>query len=241
MKKLSVLFFLLSPIFSYADVRISGRSIPDNLGNHIATMTVSAPFGISASTLSVSSNSNLGVFSASSGTIATELNISSTVVFSEGAGMATPTTGRVVSYAKTDGRIYSKDDTGQEDLMSGAQLYGGTFTRDMSLASGNQSITGVGFKPKAVFGITVGTTGGRDQASLGGAMTGSANYCMEIGGSTGIVYPQPTVAGIWRTAAASGNYQTFVLSSFDSDGFTIAWTKVGTPTGTANVTFFAIR
>lgn len=32
-----------------------------------------------------------------------------------------------------------------------------------------------------------------------------------------------------------GNYQQGVINSFDADGFTIGWTKVGTPTGTCAI------
>lgn len=43
----------------------------------------------------------------------------SQVVFNEGAAPATPATGKVTVYAKTDGTVYSKDDTGTEYAMGG--------------------------------------------------------------------------------------------------------------------------
>lgn len=41
------------------------------------------------------------------------------VIFDEGAAASTPATGKVTTYAKSDGLMYSKDDAGVETLMSG--------------------------------------------------------------------------------------------------------------------------
>lgn len=50
-------------------------------------------------------------------------------VFSEGVAPATPASGKVILYAKTDGLLYSKDDAGVETLVSGAAAgFDGTFT-----------------------------------------------------------------------------------------------------------------
>jgi hypothetical protein len=62
---------------------------------------------------------------------------------------------------------------------------------------------------------------------------------MEIG--SGSYYLQSGFSAIWRTALSGGNYQTCKVTSFDSDGFTVTWTKTGSPTGTATVTYTAIR
>ena len=140
----------------------------------------------------------------------------------------------------TPNTLWFTDDAGNDAQLESSRFFGGSFTRDMSTASGTQAITGVGFKPKAVIQINVGTTGGNDQASTGGTMDGTNNGCIELGVVSNH-FPQTTFAGIWRVDEAGGNYQTFVLSSFDSDGFTITWTKTGTPTGTATVTYLAVR
>jgi hypothetical protein len=39
----------------------------------------------------------------------------------------------------------------------------------------------------------------------------------------------------------TGNDQTATLSAFDADGFTLAWTKNVSPTGTANIYYIAFR
>jgi hypothetical protein len=42
----------------------------------------------------------------------------STLTFNEGAAAATPATNKVSVYAKTDGKMYSKDDSGTEIAMA---------------------------------------------------------------------------------------------------------------------------
>jgi hypothetical protein len=117
------------------------------------------------------------------------------------------------------------------------RIAAGTFTRVMSTASGNQSITGVGFKPKFIQ-FQTGIGGGQTWASIGQS-DGSANNCMEF--NTGNFFPQSSLAGIQRDGAAGSNYNSFTVASLDSDGFTVTWTKVGTPTATATINYTAYR
>lgn len=111
----------------------------------------------------------------------------------------------------------------------------GSFTRDLSTASGTQAVTGVGFAPKVVK-----FESGRD----GG---GGNEYGLDDG----------TTSNSWgRTTAASsfdlfstqsighgeiGASYTGEITSLDSDGFTITWTKTGSPTGTLTVNYWALR
>ena len=116
---------------------------------------------------------------------------------------------------------------------SSAKYYSGAFTRDMTAATGSVSYTGVGFTPKALIVmsavdgsataswtfITATTDGGIGQFASGGAF-GSA-------------------AGVSIYADLS-NHQTGILTAFGADGFTLSWTKVGSPTGTAGAYYLAI-
>lgn len=52
-------------------------------------------------------------------------NVFPKVILSEGAAPATPSSGQVKLYAKTDGLLYSKDDAGTETLVSGGAGGGG--------------------------------------------------------------------------------------------------------------------
>lgn len=50
------------------------------------------------------------------------------ILYDEGSAPATPAANKVVTYAKSDGKIYSKDDAGVETLMSGGPGGGSTPT-----------------------------------------------------------------------------------------------------------------
>jgi hypothetical protein len=106
------------------------------------------------------------------------------------------------------------------------------FQRDLTAASGNVAITGVGFTPKLMF--------------LWGAMgaTSSASFGW-VDFQTMVTSSLLSLGGIWtadgRTIlieTSSGNRQTAVPVSADADGFTIAWTKTGSPSGLAQ--FYAL-
>jgi len=111
----------------------------------------------------------------------------------------------------------------------------GSFTRDLSAAAGDQQVTGVGFEPKAVVfigsvnatvpfsvGVSDATTNGA--VALNGAFTNWTidNYCIIL-------------------VSSSGNYQQAVVKSFDSDGFTMTWSKINSPSGSAKIYYLAFR
>lgn len=115
----------------------------------------------------------------------------------------------------------------------------GAFTRDMTLASGSQSITGLGFKPRAVIFFAGDPSSAADNAVIG----------FDDGSNpSGLVNLNAISAGRWFAPAVSiyllqggGTSQTASISSLDSDGFTLGWTKTGAPTGTMTIRYLAIR
>ncbi len=120
-------------------------------------------------------------------------------------------------------------------FMSQAKV--GTFSRDITTASGNQAVTGVGFTPIAI--LFFGVVGGPSDETCHGFDDGSNGQCLSnensVSGST------------WDDAAKSiqvnqgaGNIYSGDVGSFDADGFTIAWVKTATPTGTLVVSYLAI-
>lgn len=120
----------------------------------------------------------------------------------------------------------------------------GSFTRDMTLASGTQAVTGVGFKPRAViFLANVNNTG---QASIGvGALPNTATGPI---GSVSLNSRTAASAGTWSTnsgtvfAYQSGSaYYNGAIYDMDSDGFTMSWTKTGSTTGTLEVNYIAFQ
>lgn len=105
-------------------------------------------------------------------------------------------------------------------------------TRDTSIASGNQTITGVGFTPKAAIilvnkNTTHETSVGFSDGSTHGAIHDyyNENSSYGWGQSSSAVF----------IVQSLNVYYAGVFSSFNSDGGVITWTKYGSKTGT--VTF----
>lgn len=73
-----------------------------------------------------------GNWSAPSGAIGDQAS----VTYTEGAAPSTPASGKVITYAKTDGLMYSKDDAGTETLMSGGAGGGGGYSEGTSFPGG---------------------------------------------------------------------------------------------------------
>lgn len=107
-----------------------------------------------------------------------------------------------------------------------------TSTRDLTAASGNVSYTGAGFKPTVIIQLShitasIASIGLADSArtDLGLKMNVTATY------ESGVIYFE----------TSSNNYQYGTIASYDSDGFTLTWTKVNSPTGTVNLGFLCLR
>jgi len=131
------------------------------------------------------------------------------------------------------------DGTNFQLLNKPASFKTSTFTRDISLDSGNQSITGIGFKPRAVILIAC-----IDQVA--GAMSvgfsdGVLNFTVRdvyYLTNNGYVMNVTSCVGVYINGG--GQYVGTVLS-FDDDGLTITWDKTNSPTGTLKVSCLAIR
>lgn len=109
------------------------------------------------------------------------------------------------------------------------------FTRDASAASGDVAYTGVGFVPTSI--IAVAGIEGTVPLCIGGADSAKAGKTVEqyYGG---LVTKYDYLIGL---DVSSGNQQRAIVSTFDSDGFTLTWTKTGSPTGTINGFFLCFR
>lgn len=119
----------------------------------------------------------------------------------------------------------------------------GQFTRDLTTATGTQSITGLGFKPRQIYFFTcvLEATG---RASFG-FTNGSSNLCNFDAFVTSADTWQPSSARcIYNDQGAVNFYRGSIdgtNGTMDVDGFTISWVKDGSPTGTLTVSYFAIR
>lgn len=107
-------------------------------------------------------------------------------------------------------------------------------TRDMTAAGGDVSYTGIGFKPTAI--LAMGVINSTTVMSLG--------YIDSAGNDNGISilsnqYQNNSQFLLFYIDGS--NYQFAVVKSYDADGFTLTWTKAGSPTGTVNLIFLCFR
>ena len=119
-------------------------------------------------------------------------------------------------------------------LVGSSKIYFGSFTRDMELAAGTQQITGLGFAPKYVYFVTtlpqsLIISWGFDNATLRKCIYQSSwdisqflvtNSCLYVDQDDSI------------TTQAQ-------IDSFDTDGFTLSWTKEGNPIGIITINYLA--
>lgn len=111
-----------------------------------------------------------------------------------------------------------------------------TTTHDVSV-TGTQAITGVGFKPTSV--TIVANINSTSNCSWG-MSDGTTNEC--IANTSG------TFSGLAVSSACIDLIQTVgsvfaiaVVTTFDTDGLTLTWSKTGSPTGTANLKILCHR
>jgi hypothetical protein len=109
----------------------------------------------------------------------------------------------------------------------------GNFTRDLTAATGSVQITGVGFKPRKItfFGRVNGTA-----SSSNGISNDTGNFSNSVTHDPAVGYEDNTKCLAFTTAV--GSYQT-AIATMGANGFTLEWTKTGTPTGTAIVGYIA--
>lgn len=113
----------------------------------------------------------------------------------------------------------------------------GTFTYDVSTASGTQNVTGLGLTPLEVDFVTVFTTGGNANAISWGS-DDLTNH-KSIANSAGAIAPSFDGSHSINAIVSGGNAAAGAISSAASGQFTVTWTKTGSPTGTITVVYTA--
>ena len=111
----------------------------------------------------------------------------------------------------------------------------GSFTRSMTANSGDVSYTGIGFRPSVLIFLS-----SLSSASLSvGFDDGTLHYYVDVKESTG--YAESSTKSI-ILLQGTGTHQTAIIKTLDSDGFTLTWTKNGTPgAATGTVHYLAFR
>lgn len=136
----------------------------------------------------------------------------------------------------TGSSLSFRDGSTTVNLFDTTQMFEGAFVYDLSTASGDQAITGVGFRPTAL--IIIGLSEGTATASWGFAdsdLTESSIRQDQAGNM------QNTDASLLSLATDTGDAQAALLKTFDADGFTIAWTKISAPSGAGKFVYMAIK
>lgn len=108
-------------------------------------------------------------------------------------------------------------------------------SRDLAAASGDVAYTGVGFTPTSIvvlFGIDGGTING--VGIVDSALTGRFEGRMADATARVFTY---FISGFVSGSATN----VAIVKSFDADGFTLTWTKTGSPTGTMTLYFLCFR
>lgn len=102
--------------------------------------------------------------------------------------------------------------------------------RVMTAASGDVSYTGVGFQPNNIIFLQQSNSG----SFTIGLDNGTNRYSIAMWGTSVPLYTHSSTQSLYMIAAA-GAYQSGIVKTFDSDGFTITWTRTGSPS--ANDTY----
>lgn len=112
----------------------------------------------------------------------------------------------------------------------------GSFTIDTTTASGTQAVTGVGFQPKGV--IFLANQASSVEASWGLDDSETHRCLYDNDASSDGTYELSILQSITGVQGSGIFYEGYV-SSFDSDGFTITWTKTGATADTLTVNYIA--
>jgi hypothetical protein len=132
----------------------------------------------------------------------------------------------------------AKDGTTWEREAQKSEFYVGSFTRDLTLSAGNQTVSGPTFKPTSI--IMLASTGAAGEGSIGvtdGVLDGMLrdNY-----GNTANTWSASTSRSVSLLTSASVYSQGYVTALLPR-GWTFTWEKSGAPTGTATIAYIAIR
>jgi hypothetical protein len=108
-------------------------------------------------------------------------------------------------------------------------------TRDMAAEGEDVAYTGVGFMPSSI----------QVFADIDNSLPSSVGFADSLKTGHSIIHWAPNIHSmvsyfVYIDTTAS-TIQYAVVKSYDTDGFTLTWTKVGLPTGTMQLRFLCFR
>lgn len=195
----------------------------------------------SASTLTASGYNSKGglVLESFDGVAISGAIVSGTLVDTNNGGAITPT-GTWYEIKCNDANVEFGDVLvrGTGTAQRQARQLIGSFDRDVSV-TGTQAITGVGFKPRRVYAFLslIGT--GDGAMSWGMSVGSAASRALLRNLGTGDFAQSGSMLAAYQVDGS--NIAIADMTSFDADGFTVTWSKTGTPTGTARISYICER
>ncbi len=110
-----------------------------------------------------------------------------------------------------------------------------SYNKDMA-TQGPLSHVGIGFRPRVLIAFSC-LDGGVGSISFGYSDGNKDSRCIHLAETTLIA---DTVSVLIKGDRAAGGSNSCVVTSYDADGFTLTWTKVGLPVGTLYTTILCL-
>jgi hypothetical protein len=132
-------------------------------------------------------------------------------------------------------------------LFPDVRIKAGTFTRGLSSTSATVSYTGVGFMPVLVnfyseYDATTAASWGISFANVGSTMLNRSFADLSVNSSGRNSWYAIAQHAIYLMSTSGAIGQRGSVASMDADGFTVTWTKHGSPaTGLATIIYTAFR
>lgn len=200
-------------------------------GNGTATWTTTWGGGTGGGTIN---NATIGTSQFTGGTITTPL-ISGTATFNTAVAGSAIATGAEVTTGTINTKIVTPKSIGDAGVNTRLKSKIISFTRDIAAANGTVGYTGVGFQPSVVIGL--GVVVGSDTTTIGfGASDAGVAELTQYQANTFTVN-----AKLFSFAITANDYEDATIASYDTDGFTLTWTKTGSPTGTGTAYVLCLR
>lgn len=147
---------------------------------------------------------------------------------------------KIVLKTSLDVTVWTKDNIqppiAPSSLYSDTRFKFGSTTHDISV-NGAQAVTGLGFTPTGV--ILLSLINLDSPMSIGWGIPASQMVVADKHESDANTWEWSDGNVIFMNLAST--YTLATLTSLDADGFTITWTKNGSPTGTAKIFYLALR